>query len=388
MSVESTLKTIEGINVFLNTIESVSYGSNAIQYLNLGEYGQGKAAFDKLKSEFQNLDFSKLTKISALNKQINDKNKELQELEEDHASLVSIFGEDGSASKGTLTHDLMLKLDKEIADLIQTRDDLRSEVNTVEKSSSEKILLAEREANVKIATIEAGVVTSQNKADLKVSEAEAAADGKVRIINQFKDFLEETNSNMSLYYWVIIILSVGAVVTVGLCVPELLTCFESYNKYLMLLGCNASSWQLLNSAFGILIVKLPWALCLSAVFTGIYRLLRNLLITFEKVNQDKRNMSAIYAVSGNIASSLNEYGLSILDEEFDVENETYVAVLKTSKKELHQKRESLKWNQIMNYFEGMQNQKFEDPEPEDVDRFKELAELLKVAIDKIPTGSK
>ncbi|HEY1196751.1 hypothetical protein, partial [Flavobacterium sp.] len=221
---------------------------------------------------------------------------------------------------------------------------------------------------------------------LKIQEAQIKAVGKVRIIEQFSDFLAETNSNMNLYYWIIFFLTIGAVTTVACSVPTLLDSFKTYSSYLTLLGCNANSWQILNSAIGILIVKLPWALCLSAVFTGIYRLLKSLLVTYEKINQDKRNMSAIYAVSGNIASALNDYGMAIAEHEIeDDETGEMITVLRAKNKEVNQKKESLKWNQIMNYFEGMQHQKVDISEPEDPDKLKPITDLLNKLIDKIPT---
>lgn len=62
-----------------------------------------------------------------------------------------------------------------------------------------------------------------------------------------------------------------------------------------------------------------------------------------------------------------------------------ITVLRAKNKEVNQKKESLKWNQIMNYFEGMQHQKVDISEPEDPDKLKPITDLLNKLIDKIPT---
>ena len=243
----------------------------------------------------------------------------------------------------------------------------------------------EVESKAKIAAINIKVNEAESNANNQINNAVNTASGKVRLINQFSDFLSETNKNMTIYYWVILFLSFGSILTVALSIPELLKCFDSYDTYVNGLLGSKTPWQILNYAFGILIVKLPWALCLSAIFTGIYKLLKGLLTTYEKINQDKRNMSAIYAVSGNIAENLNEYGLSIAshDNEDDDTGEMYT-VLRAPNKEIKQKRESLKWNQIMNYFERMRHHKEDVIEKEDESKLKLVTDLLKTAIEKIP----
>lgn len=258
--------------------------------------------------------------------------------------------------------------------MIKKRDDLTTE-----------IIDAEQASKVKYKEIEYKVNDAETSATTKIQNAISKASGKVRIIEQFSDFLAETNSNMRLYFWVILFLVLGTVVTIALSIPDLLKCFENYHIYIAKLGEKASSWQIINYAFGILIVKLPWALCLSAVFTGVYSLLKNLLITYEKINQDKRNMSAIYAVSGNIAEALNDYGLSIAIHDLeDEETGEFYTVLRAPNKQVNQKRESLKWNQIMNYFERMQQHKNEYVDPEDPSKLKLVSDLLNKVIDKLP----
>ena len=163
---------------------------------------------------------------------------------------------------------------------------------------------------------------------------------------------------MNLYTYVIIGILIAAIAAIWCSIPNLLKAFESYDTFIKNGGTKITNWQIINYALGLLIVKLPWALCLSAVLTGMYSLLKGLLTTYEKINQDKRNMSAIYAISGNVAQVLNEYGISLADEDIEDEEtgQTYVSI-RVTKKELEQKKEHIRWNQIMKYFEGMQQNK-------------------------------
>lgn len=90
-SENSSIKTLEGIKLFLNNLPAVSYGGNAIQNLNLNGYGTGQAGFDKLKAEFQELDLSEALESSELDKKIKKQKKDISSLEKKHTSLVAIF---------------------------------------------------------------------------------------------------------------------------------------------------------------------------------------------------------------------------------------------------------------------------------------------------------
>lgn len=164
---------------------------------------------------------------------------------------------------------------------------------------------------------------------------------------------------MSLYTYVIVGILIATILAIGFSIPNLLKAFESYDTFIITGGTKITNWQIINYALGLLIVKLPWALCLSAVLTGMYSLLKGLLITYEKINQDKRNMSAIYAISGNVAQALNEYGISLGEEIEDEETGQITYTINVSKKDLNNKKETIRWNQIMRYFEGMQKHKDE-----------------------------
>jgi hypothetical protein len=118
------LKVIDDLKSILDQLPVVQYGVNAIQYLNANSFGAGQAGFDALKNAFNGLDLTEALNSTKLNQKITNQQKALDELEKKHASLVAIFGEDGGASEGTLTHRLVETLEVEINSLVKKRNDL------------------------------------------------------------------------------------------------------------------------------------------------------------------------------------------------------------------------------------------------------------------------
>lgn len=411
---ESSMKVINGLKSLVNQLPNLSYGSNAIAYLVLDGFGNGQEGYDLLKNEFEKLDLSKPAELLDLEKQIKREKKEIKILENKHTNLNAIIGEQTNGAEGSVASQILLSLRDEIKLLLEKRDALDNEISNKGTIEDKRILnqkhkesLEEENFKKKIAKLEQTFIekektlsskfakeseeinikteTANQESNRKITDAEKNAIGKVKLINQFRDFLEETNKNMNLYSKVIIGVLVAAIVAVGFSIPNLLNIFYSYDIFIKSHGSKITNWQIINYAFGLLIVKLPWALFLSAVLTGMYSLLKGLLTTYEKINQDKRNMSAIYAISGNVAQALNEYGI-VLAEDGPQDDETgeLFTSIRVSQKELTQKKESIRWNQIMKYFEGMQNHKLEIDETEDPTKIKIISDILNKVIDKIP----
>ena len=411
---KSSLETINGIKSLINQLPSVGYGANAIQHLVIEGYGNGQAGFNLFKSEFDKLDLDKSIESIDLDKKIIKQKKELKNLENKHTNLNEIIGDQTEGKEGSIASQILISLKSEIEQLIERRDILAKEVSDNEEneekriaSQKQKIILEDENFKKKIAKLEETfkekekslnskydndiaeinlkTKTANQDSNKKITDAEKNATGKVKLINQFRDFLEETNKNMNLYSWVIIGILIAAIVAIGFSIPNLLNIFDSYDVFIKSQGTKITNWQILNYAFGLLIVKLPWALCLSAVLTGMYSLLKGLLSTYEKINQDKRNMSAIYAISGNVAQALNEYGIILAEDgiEDDDTGEVFTNI-RVSKKELTQKKESIRWNQIMKYFEGMQQHKVEIEEDEDPTKVKLISGILNKVIERIP----
>lgn len=412
--IEQFIKTIDGVKSLVNQLPSITYGNNAITYLVIDGYGSGQEGYNILKSEFDEIDLSQPREFFDLEKQIERHRKDIKDLENKHTNLNAIIGEQTDGNEGSVVNQILLSLKNEIEQLIEKRDSLQSEISEKEKiedarlqKQKEKELLEEEDFKNKIAKLDqtyqekeksliakfekdvddlnTKTKTANQESNKKITDAEKNATGKVKLINQFRDFLEETNKNMNLYSWVIIGILVAAIVAIGLSIPNLLNIFDSYDVFIKSQGNKITNWQILNYAFGLLIVKLPWALCLSAVLTGMYRLLKGLLSTYEKINQDKRNMSAIYAISGNVAQALNEYGINLAEDGIEDEETGEVFTnIRVSKKELTQKKESIRWNQIMKYFEGMQQNKLDIEDDEDPNKVKLMSGILDKMIERIP----
>lgn len=413
MSENSSLIITNGIKSLLNQLPNVSYGNNVIPYLNISEYGSGQTAFDTLRNEFNEIDFSKSLEFLDLDKEIRRQKRELKKLETKHTNLTELIGEQTEGTEGSLAKQILVSLQDEINQLIEKRDLLDSEIIKKEKQENARILIQKQTEeedlekykkkledldntykrkelnlnetfNTKKNELDKKTKDSIQESNSKIAEAEKNAKGKVKLINQFRDFLEETNKNMSLYNYVILGILVAGIVGIGFSIPNLLESFSSFDKFILKQADKITNWQIINYALGLLIVKLPWALCLSAIFTGMYSLLKGLLTTYEKINQDKRNMSAIYAISGSVAQSLNEYGISLIEEYEDNETGETKTIINISKKELINKRENVRWNQIMRYFESMQQNKLEIETPEDPTKIKLVTGILNKLIDRLP----
>lgn len=369
-----TLKTIEEVKELLNLLPTLSYWENLQHYINIPKYGTGKDAFNLLKSKFETLDLSKPFEYSDLDKQISKQKREIKGLEKRSTNLNAIIGESRSGEEGTIAHNILKNLNSEIEKLLEKRDKLIEEEKTLQTN-----------LELKLADIDSKKQDAIKQSNKKIQEAELNATSKVKLINQFKDFIEETNDNMKLYKNVIIGVLIAAILAISFSVPNLLKVFESYNNFVIKGGTNISNWQFINFAFGILIVKLPWAICISAVLTGMYSLLKGLLITYEKINQDKRNMSAIYAISGNVAQTLNEYGITLAEDFEDEETGANRIVLNVEPKELAKKRENFRWNQIMQYFEKMESLKEETiNNTDDISKYKIVSNILDKLINRLP----
>jgi hypothetical protein len=413
-NIKSSNEVIESVKELLNQIPTIQNGRNVIPYIRLEKYGNGQTALDSLKNEFEQLDLSKAIEYNDLENKILGYKSELNELEKKHTRLTEIIGETIEGKEGSLAYQIVQNLNNEIDNLIEKRNELLKELEKqkenedtlIEKYRKKTIeleaLFKKKENNLenefkikeenlnnnfisKSDEIKSKIESASKESNRKIKETEENASQKVKLINQFKDFLQETNDNMKLYKNVIIGLVVIALLSICFSIPSLLNIFDSYDTFIKSHQTRISNLQIINYAFGLLIIKLPWALCLSAVFTGMYSLLKGLLITYEKINQDKRNMSAIYSISGNVSQSLNEYGIELanFDNEVEETGESFPTI-QINRKELNIKKENFRWNQIMKYFEGMQQIKETTEQPEDATKLKLLTGLLNKVIDKYP----
>ena len=411
---KSSIEIIDSVKQFMTHLPNVSYGTNALQYFNIPDYGTGQSGFNSLKEDFDALDLSKPAEFLDLDKKVKRLKREIAELEDKHTNLVTLLGENTNGAEGSLAYQILSNLKDEINQLIEKRDNLLDEITKTQDLEDERLEKQIEKENAQINSfkdrtklledefkdksnalnkqfeddktdIESKIQSETESANKKIDDAINNARLRVKLINQFRDFLEETNKNMSLYSYAIIGILIAAIIAISQCIPDLLKIFTSYDTFVKTQGDKITNLQLINYALGLLIVKLPWALCLSAILTGMYSLLKGLLITYEKINQDKRNMSAIYAISGNVANALNEYGIQLAEDVIvDEESGKNETTIKVSSKDLAQKKETIRWNQIMKYFEKMQQNKEEVIQEDDPSKLKIVTGLLNKMIDKIP----
>lgn len=411
---KTSIEIIDNVKLFLTQIPNLSYGSNLLQNFNQTEYGVGVAGYNILKKEFDELDFLAMTENIELENKNKKLKREIKELENNHTNLTAIIGDKLDGKEGSVAKEILMSLKKEIDILIEKRNKLTQEILESENLTRERITKLDeaeisqkntyiknakeleenylKETETMKASFESFKLETEKKTEFEIDsankiieETRSNANLRVKLINQFKDFLEETNKNMTLYSIAIIGLLITVILTVSISIPDLLKIFKNYDSFIKTQGVKITNIQIINYALGLLIVKLPWAFCLSAVFTGMYKLLKGLISTYEKINQDKRNMSAIYAISGNVANSLNEYGLYLAEDIIvDEETNSTKTVIEVSSKDLNQKKENIRWNQIMKYFEKMQQNKEEIIENDDPSKLKLVTELLNKMIDKIP----
>lgn len=376
---------VQQLTTFLNELPSVTFGNNALGNTTLKPKGYETmvTAFKALNLEKalknSNLDLEiegkeaklsqlkekniQYTELVNLTEEINRQKKELKELELKNSSLVDIIG--SKEKEGTIINLICKNLDEQINHLGKQRDSLHDEVQELEQKFNEKETILIQKKDKKIEEI---------KATEEIAKLEASK--RVKLINQFSDFLAETNKNMGIYAFTMIALVTTSSLLVIFSVPPLLNAFKNYDKFLAIKG-HDTTWHILNYALGLFIVKLPWAICITIVITGFYSLLKALLITYEKINQEKRNMSAIYAISGNVASSLNEKGLILINDDFWKD-------LNLTKEQIDQARENTKWNRISEYFSKMQDNKKEVPQENDQPKLQDIRDLLNKVIERIP----
>ena len=168
------------------------------------------------------------------------------------------------------------------------------------------------------------------------------------IIESFHHFIAETNKNMKIYFLSAlgIILIAGLVLGFGL--YNFCEAFSIYSSNLAITDKDGiktinSVGSMFANAGSLFILKLPLSLVLITFIAGFYKLLKSMLITYEKINKDKRNASAVYA----IMNTLNEESVAIVrGEEIDW----------TSQESIDRIRENIKWDKVSEYFSSLQKE--------------------------------
>lgn len=328
---------------------------------NFGSFGHHQTGFNALIEELKKIPSEKYTsifrkadaEIKNINSSIDNKKEELNKLEVQYTNLTTLIGsyKDKDGKEISIATELIKSLQDSVNDLRSKRDDLISEIS-IEKENLNKLFVDYEVKNNELSNkfaadknyYEEKIKTKEEQANTKIEEIEKRTNQRVKIIEQFGDFLEETNRNMRLYAC-----SIFGLIFVFACVGWFASSFliQTLGEFSTYFSANNPEkvTQIIAYSFSLLIIKLPWALFFIAVIAGIYKLLRSIIVIYEKINQDKRNMSAIYAISLSVANNLNEKGLALISDDGKM----------PSKEEIEAVRESTRWKQIADYFTRMNN---------------------------------
>jgi hypothetical protein len=224
--------------------------------------------------------------------------------------------------------------------------DLKIKFNDEETKYLDKIDTKKKETEKAIA-----------QCDSDFSKRKAEIEKETKIIENFNDCIKEANKNMRIYFLSALGLIVlfGAVICFGL--YGFKEAFSIYSSTLTTTTQDGikminSAGSMLANAGSIFILKLPLSFVLIAFIAGFYQLLKSILITYEKINKDKRNASAIYA----IMNTLNAESVSIISgEEIDLKNT----------EEIGRVKEKIKWDKVSEYFTSLQKEQEPLPEKND-----------------------
>lgn len=183
------------------------------------------------------------------------------------------------------------------------------------------------------------IANKTKRLDEDYQKHKAKIEKNIKIIDSVKDFKEESVKNMRFYGWCMLA-AIGLVVLLG--------CFSLYNisETLGLFSdqlnfINASlvpnGWNWVYAALSIVVVKIPNALLFVGILFVLYKIFNALFNVYEKINGEKRKISAIEA----LITHMNEQSVSIvLEREIDFEN----------KENIENAKADLKWQILSEYF--------------------------------------
>jgi len=183
------------------------------------------------------------------------------------------------------------------------------------------------------------VAARQQQLDDEYRKHEAKINKNVNIINNVKDFKQETVKNMKFYGWCIVI---AMLVTGILCYFSLYNISETLSIFSQQLAINTTSlvpngWNWVYAAISIAIVKLPNALLFIGILAVLYKIFIVLFGVYEKINAEKRKISTIEA----LINHMNEQSVAIiLGHKIDFEDYEQIFNAKAD----------LKWKILSDYF--------------------------------------
>lgn len=282
------------------------------------------------KQDFENYEHDKKRLSSDINALKQEKSVLLTEIGEQNNQ--------GEFPEGTLKHKKS-KLETEIVQLDAQISKQRQQFETEQQQMVANFDAKNKQLEAEERKHKEEIATRQKQLDDEYQKHKAEVHKNVNIINNVKDFKQETVKNMRFYGWCMII----AMLIMGLLcrfsfhnISETLSLFS---KQLAVGGTNLipNGWNWIYAALSIAIVKLPNALLFVGVLAVLYKMFSVLFGVYEKINAEKRKISTIEA----LINHMNEQSVAIiLEREIDFKNAEQIANAKAD----------LKWQILSDYF--------------------------------------
>ena len=297
----------------------------------------------KLEKKIEDLDTQLKTETDELNKnlenheeEINTKKEELDKDLENHEGRINT--EKGKLDEDLENHEEEINTKKE--ELNKNLENHKNAINTDKKDLDRDLAFHKENINIQ-----------KYGLDKYLQDHKEKTEKEVKIIDSFKDFLQETNRNMILYSFVIILL----VIILGILVFFGLRFLSDANEIYKIpfnskdgtTTIYSTGINMLINSCSILILKAPFAFGLCAFIAGCYKLIKSVLSTYEKINKQKRDASVIHA----IMNTLNDNSTLIVSEgevSFNFKGEEDV-----SEEKIKQIRDRIKWNEVLKYFSSL-----------------------------------
>lgn len=175
--------------------------------------------------------------------------------------------------------------------------------------------------------------------DEKYQKHKAKIEKNIKIINSVKDFKEESVKNMRFYGWSMLGIIVLAVILGSFSLCNISETLSLFSEQLNLINASLvpNGWNWVYAALSIVVVKIPNALLFVGTLFVLYKIFNALFNVYEKINGDKRKISAIEA----LITHMNEQSVAIiLGREIDFEN----------KDDIENAKADLKWQILSEYF--------------------------------------
>lgn len=264
------------------------------------------------KQDFENYEHDKKRLSSDINALKQEKSVLLTEIGEQNNQ--------GEFPEGTLKHK---------------KSKLETEIVQLDAQISKQRQQFETEQQQMVANFDA----KNKQLDDEYQKHKAEVHKNVNIINNVKDFKQETVKNMRFYGWCMIIAMLIMWLLCRFSFHNISETLSLFSTQLAAGGTNLipNGWNWIYVALSIAIVKLPNALLFVGVLAVLYKMFSVLFGVYEKINAEKRKISTIEA----LINHMNEQSVAIiLEREIDFKNAEQIANAKAD----------LKWQILSDYF--------------------------------------